>query len=447
MSKSFSIKHLINREFPPGPNRDLKIWIWVYIFLWVFEGALRKWFLPFLATPLLLVRDPIVLWLIFLCMRRGMLKYNNYLAGMTTLGIVGFFSALFFCHGNFVVAIYGIRPFFIYFPMLFIIGRVFDRDDVVKVGKLFLYIAIPMSLLIGLQFYSPQSALVNRGVGGDEAGSGFGGAMGYFRPSATFSFTNGTTLFYSLVAPFLLYFTMNTKLLKRYVLIGAAIALAIAIPLSISRGLLFQVVISILFLLISVSSKPKYLSKIIMAGFILVIALNLASNVSVVKTATEVFTSRFESANEEEGGLVDGVIEDRFLGQLFKAIGKATEQSLFGYGIGSGTIFGAVKLDDYRVFGLADFEWMRQIGEFGLMGLFVVVIRVGLTVKLSLRSYIILNKGDLLPWLLASVGALIVIQGSWQQPTALGFFSLVAGLWIASMKTRSVENNHPAIED
>ena len=447
MSKSFSIKHLINREFPPGPNRDLKIWIWVYIFLWVFEGALRKWFLPFLATPLLIVRDPVVFWLIFLSMRRGLLKYNSYLGGIVLLGIVAFFSAIFLCHGNIIVASYGVRPFFLYFPVVFIIGRVFDREDVIKVGRTMLYIAIPMSILLGLQFYSPQSAWVNRGVGGDEDGSGFGGALGYFRPSATFSFTNGTTLFYSLIAPFLLYFIMTPKLIKRTILIGATLALIVAVPLSISRGLLLQVVVSTLFLIISVSSKPKYLGKIIIAGFIFIIVLNVASNISFFSTATEVFANRFESANEEEGGLVDGVIEDRFLGQLVKAVARSTEQSLFGFGIGSGSIFGAVTLDDYRVFGIADFEWMRQIGEFGLMGIFVIFIRVAMSFKLTLRSYSLLNGGDLLPWLIGSLGILILTQGGWQQPTALGFFSLVAGLWIASMKTRSAEIHDSTFND
>jgi hypothetical protein len=31
-----------------------------------------------------------------------------------------------------------------------------------------LWIAIPMAILIALQFHSPQSAWVNRGVGGEE---------------------------------------------------------------------------------------------------------------------------------------------------------------------------------------------------------------------------------------------------------------------------------------
>jgi hypothetical protein len=34
--------------------------IWLYLVLWLIEGGLRRWFLPGLATPLLLIRDPLV---------------------------------------------------------------------------------------------------------------------------------------------------------------------------------------------------------------------------------------------------------------------------------------------------------------------------------------------------------------------------------------------------
>ena len=43
----------------------LKKGIWLYFLLLIFEGALRKWLLPGLATPLLVVRDPIAMFLLF----------------------------------------------------------------------------------------------------------------------------------------------------------------------------------------------------------------------------------------------------------------------------------------------------------------------------------------------------------------------------------------------
>ena len=190
--KSKKIPKRINISKPKDPNRVLKIGVWIYFFLWIFEGALRKWVVPQLSMPLLVVRDPIVLWLIIAAAKRGLLKSNIYFTGMICLGIFSLFAAIFMGHGDVSTAIYGARTMILYFSMIFVIGSVFNREDIIKLGKATLWIAIPMTFLLVLQFYSPQSAWVNRGVGGDENGAGFGGALGYFRPPGTFSFTNGT---------------------------------------------------------------------------------------------------------------------------------------------------------------------------------------------------------------------------------------------------------------
>lgn len=427
------------QQLPKDPNHILKVGIWVYFFLWIFEGALRKWFLPALSMPLLIVRDPIVLWLIILASRRGLLKFNIYMAGMVFLGFVSLFTAVFFGHGNVAVAIYGARTLLLYFPMIFVIGQVFNQEDVIKMGRIMVIIAIPMTILLGLQFYSPQSAWVNRGVGGDEAGAGFGGAMGYFRPPGTFSFTNGTTCFYSFLAPFLLYFWLNTKKINLLILTAATGALVAAIPLSISRGLFFQIGISVIFLVIAVSRNPKYFGKILMASFLVIVALAAFSKASFFKTATAAFTDRFDGANDAEGGLVEGVIGERFFGTLIKAITGSSDQSVFGFGVGSGTSLGAKLLNDDSILMLADFEWMREIGELGLMGLLVIMLRVGLAVKISLASYNKLASGNLLPWLMMSVGVLMVTQGQWHQPTALGFCALSGGIWLASFRSTATK--------
>jgi len=49
---------LAERRFRGGEIRWL---IWIYFFLLIFEGALRKWIAPSLANVLLVVRDPVLL--------------------------------------------------------------------------------------------------------------------------------------------------------------------------------------------------------------------------------------------------------------------------------------------------------------------------------------------------------------------------------------------------
>ncbi|RZK45178.1 MAG: hypothetical protein EOO61_00975, partial [Hymenobacter sp.] len=353
----------------------LKRGVWAYFLLLVFEGALRKWFLPGLSTPLLVVRDPLALWLLVVAGRRGLLPATPYITGMVAIGVAGIFTATLLGHGNIFVALFGARILLLHFPLLFVIGRLFDRDDVMRLGRVLLWITIPMTLLIAAQFYSPQSAWVNRGVGGDMQGAGYSGAMGYFRPPGTFSFTNGNSSFFSLVIPFVFYFWLNRKAINTVLLLAATGALVLAVPLSLSRTLLFQVLISLVFVLAASSRKPEYLGRMLVAvvgGFI---ALSLLSQTGAFSTATQVLTSRFEDAGEVEGGL-RGTLLDRFLGGMIGELSSSADVPFFGVGLGMGTNVGGMLLAGSRVFLVAEGEWGRIIGELGpLMGLAVIAIR------------------------------------------------------------------------
>jgi hypothetical protein len=412
----------------------LKMGIWAYFFLLIFEGALRKWVLPFLSTPLLIARDPLALWLVLLSWREGLLPKSKYLSYMVFFASVGILATVFFGHGNPAVAIYGARILLFHFPLMFVFAAVFNREDVIKMGKVTLLIAIPMTVLIAMQFYSPQTALVNKGVGGDDDGGGFAGALNFMRPPGTFSFTNGVTLFYNLVGTFVFYFWLNPKGINKKILIGATLGLCASIPLSISRGLFFQVALTLVFTLIAVSRKPKYISKMVFAIIGGAVVFAFLSQTSFFQTATEAFSSRFETANKVEGGL-QGVLIDRYMGGMFGALADSENKPFFGQGLGMGTNVGAMLLTGKQEFLIAEGEWGRLIGEMGpLLGLGVILIRVSLTAKIAWASYLRMIKGDLLPWILASFGLMNLAQGGWAQPTSLGFGTLIGGLMLASLR-------------
>lgn len=424
----------------------LKQGVWLYFALLLFEGGLRRWILPGLATPLLVVRDPVALWLIVVCLQRKLLIPAYSLSLMTIIGVLGLIAALTVGHGNPAVAIYGARILLIHFPMMFVIRSIFTRKDVIELGKVTVMLAIPMVVLIALQFYSPQTAWVNKGVGGDEAGAGFSGAMGFFRPPATFSFTNGTTLFFSFVAPFVFYFWLGAEKINRWILIGATGAVLMSIPLSISRALLFQIIITLVFCLYAASSNPKYAGKMFGAVIGVVVLIALLSQTSVVGHAIEAFTLRFENANESEGGM-EGVLLDRYLGGMVGAFSATSDMPLWGYGIGMGTNVGAMLLTGGFTFLIAEGEWGRAVGELGpILGLGLVFIRVGLALSVGFEAFRKLRTGDLLPWLLLSNGFLLLAQGGWGQPTSLGFATLVGGLLMASLRDDEEEEEEPTEE-
>lgn len=412
----------------------LKQGVWVYFILLIFEGALRKWMLPGLATPLLLVRDPLALWIVVSIWQKGLLPANPYLIGVIIISIAGVFTSTLLGHGSITVALFGLRILLIHFPMMFAIGRLFNNEDVFKIGVVALWISVPMTVLIALQFYSPQTAWVNRGVGGDMSGAGFSGAEGYMRPPGTFSFTNGVALFYGFIAPFIFYYWFYSKRINRLVLISATIALIVAIPLSISRGLFFQIAVTMIFSFLIVIRKPKYTVKLIFACVGGVIALIALAQTSFFNIAIGAFTSRFDTANNVEGGF-EGVLIDRYLGGMVGALTSNELIPFWGYGLGMGTNAGSMLLTGEKAFLIAEGEWGRLVGELGfLMGLCIIIIRLGFCLKLALASYQEMVNGNLLPWLLLSFGLLTIPQGQWAQPTALGFSTLIGGLLIASLR-------------
>ena len=420
---------------PADPNRWMKRGIWLYFWLLILEGGLRKWVLPGLATPLLIVRDPIAIALIFMAWKSGQLRLNVYLVGMVLIGILGIYTAIIVGHGNMTVALFGARILLFHFPLMFIIGDIFNRDDVIKLGKVTVYIAIGMAVLIAVQFYSPQSAFVNRGVGGDMAGAGFDGAMGYFRPPGTFSFTNGLHLFFGFAGIFIFYFWLESSGINRLVLLAATAGLASAIPFSISRSLLLFVAIDFFFVAVAIVRNPKYIGRLIAFLILALIGVAALSQVSVLQAPIEAFTSRFTSASDVEGGL-SGSLGDRWLGGLFGAVGDSFDQPFWGHGLGMGTNAGSTLLTGgSKSFLIAEGEWGRVIGEMGpLMGLTIILLRVVLSLKFVVIGYQKLVAGNFLPWVLIGYMLMMVPQAQWAQPTALGFSTLIGGLFMASLR-------------
>lgn len=416
--------------------------IWIYIFLLIFEGALRKWFLPSLATPLLLVRDPIAIWLTIVGLQKGWIN-SGYAKAMMVVASISFILTLAVGHHNLFVALFGWRIYFFHFPMIFVMGKVLTRADLLKIGQFILWISIPMTILIFMQFHSPETAWVNIGVGG-EGTAGFDGVLGYNRPPGTFSFTSGYVMFQAVVGCYLLYYLlMNNTLPKEYqfskiVLIILAGCYLLSIPTSISRTHFFQTGVFLIFLFVAAMRKNKLKSKFLKFAVIAIIAGIILSLSGLGGTSMEAFTARFEGANKVEGG-VQGVIGDRYVGGLIGSLINF-QIPIFGYGIGLGTNVGArIMGGNMYSFGFnGENEWSRIIGECGmLLGLIIIGIRLFFSLDIWKRAYhLLVKKYDLLPWMLSAGMMLTIPQGQWAIPTNLGFCVLFGGLTLASINCK-----------
>jgi hypothetical protein len=191
-----------------------------------------------------------------------------------------------------------------------------------------------------------------------------------------------------------------------------------------------------LFSLIAISRNPKYLGKMLVAIVVLIITFIALSQLSVFATPLEVFTHRFTSANETEGG-VSGVFVDRFLGGMVGAIIESAQKPFFGYGIGMGTSVGSMLIaGDHTVYLISEGEWGRLIGEMGIiMGFSVIFIRIAFVWNLAIDSFRKLSVSDFLPWMICSIGILAIMQGQWAQPTSLGFDVILGGITLAALRT------------
>src|ERR1035438_1801785 len=117
--------------------------IWLYLILWLIEGGLRRWFLPGLATPLLLVRDPLVVAIYWLAWSKNLFPTNGFIITGVILAFLTFASALMVGHGNPLVALYGVRCDFLHVPLIFIMGRVLRQKDLVALARVSVWLVIP----------------------------------------------------------------------------------------------------------------------------------------------------------------------------------------------------------------------------------------------------------------------------------------------------------------
>lgn len=417
--------------------------IWIYLWLLIFEGALRKWVLPGLATPLLVIRDPIVIYLVIKALNRGWIK-NKYAQIMMTVSTVCLLMAMVVGHQNLMVGFFGWRIYFFHFPFIFVMGKVLTREDLLKMARFILYLSIPMTILVVMQFYSPQSAWVNHGVGGDMEGAGFAGALGYFRPPGTFSFTSGYVGFQAIVGCLLLYYLTANKLLEKeqqlpqWALVTMAGCFLISIPTSISRTHFFQTMVFMAFLFIAAMRSPKLKKqyvKFLMIGLVVVAIVVVSGQAD---TQIEAFSERFNGANEAEGG-VDGVLGDRYGGSFLRGLFN-TDLPIFGYGIGIGTNVGVKIMVGIRYFNCEE-EWSRVTGECGLLlGWVILGARLFFSLDIWKKAYkLLVRNRDLLPWMLSAGVLLRVVNGQWAIPTDLGMAILLGGMALAAI-------NHPQVK-
>ena len=405
--------------------------IGLYILLWLIEGGLRRWLLPGLASPLLLIRDPLVIAIYCLAVSNNLFPLNGFIIGGIILALLSFINAMVLGHGNIFVALYGVRCDFLHVPLIFIMGKVLRPKDVLAVGKVGLWIALPYTALMVAQFYQPQDAWVNRGVGGNMDGAGFEGALDRFRPPGTFSFTTGPAQLYPMLTACWFALLVARKL-PLWTMIASGGAILVSIPISISRTLFLSVAIVAVAGIGAMVAGGRFSLKLVMQfAAVAAILYLLAGQSAVFQDGMEAFNARWEGATDDQGGFKEAIV-DRVLNDLF---GAFTGMKGYGEGTGFSTNVGQQLVTQHVGFGGAEAEWGRLLYDDGfILGSMLICYRIALTIAIILASYRAWQRRSTLSLVFAAACFMLVLNGQWGQTTTLGSAVIGGGLALAAAR-------------
>jgi len=426
----------MNPNTPENPTiRNIRRLIWLYFWLLLFEGALRKWVLPQLSNPLLVVRDPVVLLIYALAIRARVFPRNAWLL---SLGIIAFFSLVvsFLALWSYfpptriaLVSTFGLHANFLHLPLIFLMPRVLRGEDVKRIGRWALLLLVPMSLLLVAQFRAAPDSLLNRTASGE--GEQIVSALGKVRTAGTFSFVVGVVAYFALATGFLVWAALKRDVYKNLVLFAAGMALLIGIAVSGSRSVVGACAVVVASLLLVLFLRPAAINRFGQALLVAVVLGFIVTQTPVFKEGLNVLTTRFNDVAEaEEQSIAVGLISRVFdgFGECIRVLPTAP---FLGYGLGIGTNAGAklLNLQEQNTFLLAEGEWARLVLESGpLLGLSFVFWRCGLVFRTLFFCLQSVRRDNLLPLLLFSSSGLPLMNGQFGPPTIVGFAVFTTGL-------------------
>ena len=296
--------------------------LWVFFWLLLFEGALRKWVFPSWSDPLLVVRDPVVILIYFYAIRARVFPGNFWTISLLVLGFISLATTFLQLWAYapplkvLLVGGFGFRSNFFQLPLIFIIARVLRPADVKRFGWWTLVMAVPMTLLTVMQFRAAPDAFVNRTAGGGT--EIMMSALGKVRTSGTFTFVIGIVAYYALVTAYLIWAVLRENVYKNRLLIAAGVALVIGISVSGSRSVVGACALVASSLLVMVVLRPDMVNRFGRALLVALILGFVISRTPIFKEGINVLWTRFNEAASEQSiarGFVSrplGVFEEGF---------------------------------------------------------------------------------------------------------------------------------------
>ena len=412
----------------------IKKLIWAYFLILLFEGALRKWFLPQLSQGLLIIRDPIVIWIYYLCYAQGVFPLNNkYLQKCFQLVMLAVILSLLVNGTHLFTIAYGARTNLLHFPLIFIMARVLSWQDVINYGKAFLFLALPMTWVVAQQFQADRFDTINTAAGG--VGHQMMTSGDKVRASGTFSFVSGIVFYYCFAIAFIIYGFLVKSTFPKWMLYLGTTATLLAMVTAGSRAVIaecLQVLACVGFL---AYFKPNEFGKI--TGSILgfsTMGLILYTQVDLFQEGLDFLTLRFEEAANIEGNPIEA-----YFNRYYQLIVAPYYYNMWTDWLGSSGLGGATRAGAALGGGWGHVEnsWARPIIENGIIigGLFIFW-RIWITKDLLVACIEGVKRGNYLAIFLFGASGPILLFGLLGQPTNLGFAAFGSGLCLTAAVSR-----------
>jgi hypothetical protein len=427
----------MNPKNPEKTIRHIRQLIWLYFWLLLIEGALRKWVVPGLSNPLLIIRDPVVLLIYVLALKGRVFPRNAWVWAIGIIGLLAFLVSfvvlLPYIPPSRIILVsgYGFRADFLHLPLIFLMPQVMRAEDVKRLGWWTLVLMVPMTVLMIAQFRAAPDAFLNRTASGET--EMMTSALGKVRTAATFSFVIGVVAYFSLATGFLIWAALKRSVYQNWLLFAAGAALLIGTSVSGSRSVVGACAVVGASLLVVFFLRPSAINRFGQTLVITIVLAFIVTKTPVFKEGLNVLTTRFTDVAEAEDKSVAVGLAERMFDTFSEGFFVITKAPFLGYGLGIGTNAGAKFLTGHTVFLLSEGEWARIILESGpVLGLAYLLWRCGVVVRIGLLCLRSVRHDNLLPLLLFSSGFLPLISGQFGQPTILGFAVFTMGLALAA---------------
>jgi hypothetical protein len=388
--------------------------------------------LPGLSNGLLIIRDPIVLYIYYIALQQGRNPFQNkYIKFLLNLTIVSAVLSV-IVGGHPLTIVYGLRTNFLHFPLIFVMARFLTKEDVISFGKAFLILALPMTWVVAEQFQSDRFDQINVAAGG--TGHQMMTSGDKVRASGTFTFVSGIVFYYCFAISFIIYGFIVKSAFPKWMLYLGTSATFLAMVTSGSRSLIAESLQVFGCLAFLAYIKPQAFGRITVTAFILAgLAGFLYSQVTLFKDGLDFLSLRFEEAANVEGNPVTAYFIRywEIISAPFGSISFDSVNGIFGHGLGSGTRAGAAL---GRGFGF-ELDWARQIFESGaFLGITFIVWRFWICRDLLTSCIGAIRRNSYLPIFLWGASAPVILVGILGQPTNLGFAAFGGGLCLAACK-------------